>query len=75
MATDLNRKIKQHNTVFYLPSGYLNQLPWPVQGIGSLCGVRREGNSRAYLTECIDQSILESQLPPKIVNLLLTMTD
>ena len=30
---------------------------------------------RSYLTECVNQSVSESELPYKIVNFLFTITD
>ena len=41
------------------------------KGGGGLCALRR-GN---YLTQCIHQLVLESQLPHRIVNLLFTITN
>ena len=36
---------------------------------------RPQGGTQTYLTECILQLVLESQLPHKIVNLLFTITN
>ena len=47
---------------------------WP--GLSSVCHIRSTAvvRLRFYLTLCIYQLLLESQLPPKIVNLLFTIT-
>ena len=46
--------------------------------VGHQGGVERcpcVATNRPYLTQCIYQLVLESQLPHKIVNLLFTITD
>ena len=62
---------------------------WGGSGMGAARGGRRDpacpsgarsrraarGGARGYLTPCIYQLVLESQLPHKIVNLLFTITN
>ena len=42
--------------------------------MGGVTRRRREGR-RSDLVKCIDEMVLESQLPQEIVDLLLTITD
>ena len=53
-------------------AGHLMVMTWPLST--SATDLHRAVSHHSYLTQCIYRLVLESQLPPKIVNYLFTIT-